>query len=271
MGRHLRPLYFFTNKTKGVKEMGNLLRNSRLFLKKNGATILTCVGGVGVIATTVMAVKATPKALLLLEEAKKEKGEELTKVEVVKTAAPAYIPTAVMGVSTIACIFSANMLNKRHQAALTSAYALLNQSYKEYRGKVVDLYGEEVDTHVKKEIAKDKYKETDIQEEEGKELYYDDFSGRYFNATPEIVHDAEYTINRLLSTTGAACVNELYTLLKIDPIDGGDELGWSIGGLEECTWSPWLDFFHEKVVMDDGLECTIIRVSCEPLIDYEYY
>ena len=122
--------------------MGNLLRNSRLVLKKNGATILTCVGGVGVIATTVMAVKATPKALLLLEEAKKEKGEELTKVEVVKTAAPAYIPTAVMGVSTIACIFSANMLNKRHQAALTSAYALLNQSYKEYRGKVVDLYGE---------------------------------------------------------------------------------------------------------------------------------
>lgn len=262
---------FFPKQTKGVKEMGNLLNNSKLFLKRNGSTILTCVGGAGVVATTVMAVKATPKALLLLEEAKKEKGEELTKVEVVKVAGPAYIPTAVMGVSTIACVFGANVLNKRKQAALTSAYALLNESYKEYRAKVVDLYGEEVDTHVKKEIAKDKYKDSDIQEEDGKELYYDDFSGRYFNATAETVHDAEYGINRLLSTTGAACANEFYGLLKIDPIDGGDELGWSIGGLEECTWSPWLDFFHEKVVMDDGLECTIIRASSEPMIDYEYY
>ena len=147
--------------------MGNLLNNSKLFLKRNGSTILTCVGGAGVVATTVMAVKATPKALLLLEEAKKEKGEELTAVEVVKAAGPAYIPTAVMGVSTIACIFSANMLNKRKQASITSAYALLNESYKEYRAKVVDLYGEEVDTHVKKEIAKDKYKDSDVQEEDG--------------------------------------------------------------------------------------------------------
>ena len=264
-------LLFFTNKTKGVKEMGNLLSSSKLFLRKNGSTILTCVGGAGVVATAVMAVKATPKALLLLEEAKKEKGEELTKVEVVKTAGLAYVPTAIMGVSTIACIFGANILNKRQQAALTSAYALLNQSYKEYRDKVKELYGDEVDTHVKNEIAKDKYKDSDVQEEDDKLLYFDDYSGRYFNSTPEVVHDAEYTINRMLSTTGEASVNDFYEMLKIDTIDGGDYLGWSIGGLEETTWSPWLDFFHEKVVTDDGLECTIIRTSCEPLYEYQYY
>ena len=123
------------------------------FIKRNGSTILTCVGAVGVVATAVVAVQATPKALQLLELAKEQKGEELTKVEVLKVAGPIYIPAVVIGVSTISCIFGANTLNKRKQAALTSAYALLNSSYKEYKKKVVDLYGEEVDSHIKQEIA----------------------------------------------------------------------------------------------------------------------
>ena len=66
-------------------------------------------------------------------------------------------------------------------------------------------------------------------------------------------------------------MNEFYDSLDIPVIDGGDELGWSIAGLEGATWTNWLDFFHSRVVMDDGLECTIIRMSCEPVIDYEYY
>ena len=60
--------------------------NARLFAKRNASTVLTCLGGVGVVATTVLAVKATPKALQLIEEEKQKKGEELSKWEVVKTA-----------------------------------------------------------------------------------------------------------------------------------------------------------------------------------------
>ena len=248
-----------------------MLRQSHLFLKRNASTILTCAGGAGVIATSVMAVKATPKALRSIDEAKKEKGEELTKMEIVKVAGPAYIPAAVVGLSTIACVFGANVLNKRSQASLASAYALLDSSYKEYRAKVKDLYGEEVDTHIKKEIAKDKYAENDISVEDGKELFYDDFSGRYFESTLADVKGAEYDINKIIAESGSAFVNEFYDLLKIPTIEGGDELGWAIGGLEYATWSPWLDFTHEKVVMDDGLECQIIRMSYEPMIDYEFY
>lgn len=83
--------------------------------------------------TAVMAVKATPKALRLIEEAEKEKGKKLTKTETVKVAWTPYIPTVLVGASTIACIFGANVLNKRRQAALMSAYALLDSSYKEYK------------------------------------------------------------------------------------------------------------------------------------------
>ena len=102
----------------------SLLQSSMLFLKKNASTILTCIGSAGVIATSVMAVKATPKALALLENAETEKGEGLTKIEKIKVVGPAYIPAVLIGASTIACIFGANILNQRQQAALMSAYAL---------------------------------------------------------------------------------------------------------------------------------------------------
>ena len=123
------------------------------------STLLTCIGAIGVVATSVMAVKATPKATKLLEVSEKEKGEKLTKMEVVKIAGPAYIPAAVVGVSTIACIFGANILTKHSQASLASAYALLDRSYKEYRNKVNTLYGEEADDKVRTEVVNDYYDE----------------------------------------------------------------------------------------------------------------
>ena len=60
-----------------------------------------------------MAVKDTSKALILLDEAKKEKGDDLTKFEMVKVAGPVYIPTVLVGVSTLGCVFGANALNKK--------------------------------------------------------------------------------------------------------------------------------------------------------------
>lgn len=252
--------------------MNKILRSSQAFLNRNASTILTCIGGVGVVTTSVMAVKATPKALTLLEKAKEEKGEELTKFEVVRTAGPAYIPAVLVGVSTIACIFGANVLNKRKQAAIMSAYALLDSSYKDYRNKVQELYGEDADNRVNEEIAKDKYEEEEIElKDDNNQLFYDQFSERYFETTMETVIRAEYEINKKISLWGGADLNEFYDMLGIPQVDYGNHLGWSAGGLMEMAWSDWLDFDHEKVVMDDGLECYIISMSTEPMFDYEYY
>ena len=124
---------------KGKQFLQKLCGRSKLCLKHNSSTILTCIGAVGVIVTAVSAVRATPKALKLLEDATDEKGEELTKMEVVIVAGPSYIPSVVIGASTIMCIFGANVLNRRHQASLVSAYALADNSYKKYRAKVKDL------------------------------------------------------------------------------------------------------------------------------------
>lgn len=251
--------------------MSTLLHHAQVFFKRNGATILTCLGGAGVVATTITAVKATPKALTLIDEAKQEKGEELTKWEICKTAAPVYIPTVLIGVSTIACIFGANVLNKHKQAALASAYALLDSSYKEYRAKVTELYGTETDKKVKEEIAKDRYKETDIPVEDGKELFYDEYSGRYFESTLEKVKEAECHLNRKISIDYCAFLNDFYTLLGIDEVDYGNHLGWSEYELLENYCYAWVDFNHRKVILDDGLECTMISFREDPSFEFLEY
>lgn len=246
------------------------------FLKRNASTILTCVGAVGVVATSVMAVKATPKALILLEKAKEEKGEDLTTWETVKMAGPAYIPAVITGAATIACIFGANIISKHQQAALMSAYALLDSSYKEYKNKVDELYGEEAGRKVREEIAKDKYTGDDILLDDTKELFYDFYSGQYFNSSIEAVQRAEYEVNRALYVDGYVCVNKFYEELGLPTRPEYDEIGWTCGQLESMYWHTWIEFEHTETIIDDsdeygGLPCTIVYMPLEPVIDAEYY
>ena len=248
--------------------MNGLLKKSQLFVKRNASTMLTITGGVGVITTTVLAIKATPKALTLLEEAKTEKNE-LTKLETVKTVAPVYIPTIISGVTTLACIFGANMLNKRQQAALMSAYAFIDTSYKDYRKKTQELYSEDADNRIKEEIAKDKYEKSKVEYD--KILFYDCFSEQYFESTLPEVTSAEYEINRNIHMRGWAELNEFYERLGIDNFDKYEAFGWSEGGNYEMYWQGWVDFNHSKITLDDGTECISIIFMSEPYIGYEDY
>lgn len=249
--------------------MNKVITYSKHFLKKNASTILTCVGSAGVVTTSVMAVKATPKAIRLLESAKEEKGEELTRLEKVQIAGPVYIPSIITGTATIACIFGANILNKHKQAAIMSAYALLDNSYKEYKDKVKELYGEDADKRVREELVKDKYENTGV--EDGKRLFYDEYSERYFEATTETVLKAEYELNRILSQDSGVFLNEFYDLLGIDTVDYGDYMGWSSFELVETYWYHWVEFEHTKTILADDLECTIITMLTEPSFDFENY
>ena len=256
---------------RGDQMLHKLCHKSGVFLKRNSSTILTCVGAVGVVATAVTAVRATPKALRMLEESKKEKGEELTKLEIVKVAGPAYIPTTLLGVSTIACVFGANVLNKRQQAALMSTYALLDNSFKEYKAKVKELYGTEADTNVRQEIAKDHYKDEDVEVRDNHQLFYEEHSKTYFESTMEEVIKAEYNLNRQLAIEGGVFLNDYYNYLNLPETIEGKELGWSAGILESMYWAQWIEFDHTPVIMDDGLECIIISMRYDPVIDFAYY
>ena len=236
----------------------NLLNSSKLFLRRNSPTILTFLGAAGVVATSIAAVKATPKAMALLEKTKEEKGEELTKLEMVKVAGPAYIPAVAIGASTIACIFGANALNKKTQASIMSAYALLDTSYKQYKSKVKELYGENLDQNVKKEIAKDKFKDNDIHINNEKILFFDFYSLRYFESTERLVLKAENRVNELLKLYGRASLNDFYESLGMPTAYTGYELWWNV---QKC---PSVEFTHDITTMDDGLECCVISMSVEP-------
>lgn len=245
---------------------------TKLFFKRNVSTILTCIGAIGVAATAVSAVSATPKALKLIEKSKSEKGGELTKWEVVQVAGPVYIPSLLIGVSTIGCIFGANMLSRKKQARLMSAYAMLNQTHRVYKKKVKELYGEDADDKIQSEIAKDKYEEEAIVvEDPEKMLFYDIFSEQYFESTEAEVREAEYLLNRTLSIRGYVSAKEFYDLLKIPSVDSGEELGWSEGMNLDYYWQAWIDFRHQYTIMEDGMECCIISMFQQPTLDWQNY
>ena len=247
------------------------------FVKRNASTILTCIGATGVVATAVMVAKETPKALSLLEDAKEKKGEELTKWEKVKIAGPVYVPSIVTGAATIACILGSNTINKRQQASLMSAYALLDSYYREYKKKVDELYGEEAGKHIREEIVKDKYTDDVSLSNNSKELFYDFYSGRYFESTKEAVMWAQYETNRAMFVNGAVCLNEYYEFLGLEQLLEYENIGWSCEQLEEMYLHPWIEFDYEKILIEEeseyseGIECTIIHLPMEPFMGYFEY
>lgn len=225
------------------------------FLNRHGSTILTCLGAAGVVATSVLAVKNTPKAMRLLEKAKEEKCEELTTIETIKTAAPAYIPAASVGLSTIACIFGANVLNKKQQATLTAAYALLSESYKEYKAKTKQIFGADADNAIKAEVAASKYEAKDISGD--KQLFFDFLSMEYFESTLEEVMKALDEADRIAEQRGYVYLHELYDLLGVTynyPHVGYIQALYNVNGGS-------IGFEIEKCFMDDGLECYIISTG----------
>lgn len=245
--------------------------NLKSYFLRSSPVILTLMGTAGVIATAAMAAKETPKALKVLDAAKKEKGEALTKMEIVRIAGPVYIPTVLTGLSTVACIWGANILSRKNQASLMSAYALLGKSYKKYREAAGRVYGEDADSKIKAEMAKDTYitadgwslYSPDLDTENEKMLFYDFYSQRYFTSTAAAVINAQYHLNRNLILKGVVWLNDYYEFLGIDLTEQGDTVGWNMEDFLD-DGIQWLDFENEYTVLEDGLKCCIISFAFDP-------
>ena len=182
-----------------------------------------------------------------------------------------YAPSALLGIATIASIFGANALNKRSQAALMSAYALVDQTFRDYKTHVEEEYGEEANAHIREKIAKDRYVEQKTELGGETKLFYDFYSGRYFNSTMEKVLAAEFALNRQIVLGECAYLNDFYQELGIPFIDVGDEVGWSRGHMCDMYCQEWVDFNHQDVIQDDGLECCIITFMQDPTVDFADY
>lgn len=252
------------------------MNKAQLLLRKHSPKILTVMGATGVVATAVLSVKATPKALLLLEEAKKEKGEELTIVETIQTAWVPYVPAAFTGFATIACIFGANYLNTRNQASLMSAYALLDRSYKEYQNKVKEIHGEEKELSLREELIKDKYSDEviktkyddEISQDEERTIFYDNNSSRFFVSTMSRVMEAECKFKEAIEWKGYGCLNQYYDMLGIPRVDYGYQLGWIDVENNDPYNCSSLEFTYKKVSPKEGVEIWFITTNMPPAVDY---
>lgn len=238
-------------------------------LRQLSPAILTTLGILGVVGTAATAVKATPKALKLIKIRKEElKTDKLEPMELVRVSWKCYIPSALIGAGTVACIVGIGVMDRRNQAALTSAYAMLNESYKQYRQAAKKVYGDDADNKIHAEMAKDAMVYTsdwgyqvynmDMDSDSEKLLFYDLTTKRYFTTTMAAVLNAEYHINRNLALRGECSLNEWMSFLGLDDVENGDEMGWDINEMVEKMDSYWLDFDNQKTLLEDGLECITI-------------
>ena len=132
--------------------------------KKHSPEILTGIGIAGMIFTTISAVRATPKALQLVDEREIKDGKRLTNSEIVKTTWKCYIPTAVTGICSIGCLIGASSVNVRRNAALATAYTISETALKEYKEKAVEVVGEKKEQAIRDAVAKDKLEKAHIHE-----------------------------------------------------------------------------------------------------------
>lgn len=249
-------------------------------LKDASPTILAILGTVGVILTAVSAVKATTKAQKSIRKEQDRledvcilslavEPEPLTKMDIVKVTWTHYIPTAVIAISTMACILGSNALNKHKQAVITSAYMFIDNAFKEYKAKTKELYGEEAEQKIKEEVVKKRYEFEGCPLTGDVMLFYEEYYDEYFCRTREEVLNAECALNKSFSEEGFANLNTFYTLLGLENKSVGDFLGWSyeVGNL--IYGYSWIEFDHKLITMNDGMECTIIGFpGSTPTNDY---
>lgn len=250
--------------------LANALKGLQSVVKKYTPEILGGIGIAGMITTTILAVRATPKALILIEEAKAQKvddtSDELKPLEVVKATWPCYVPAAVIGIVSVGCLIGASSTNFRRNAALATAYHLSESTLKEYQEKVIESIGPKKEETIRESVAKEKLerspiREVIITENGGNTICFDALSGRYFKSDRDKITKAVNELNREMRDVMSVSLNDFYYELGLAPIKVGDLLGWNIDkGYIELDFSSHLDA--------NGTPCLVIDYRIAPVYDY---
>lgn len=236
---------------------------SKLYLIKNGPSILTGAGILGFVGTTVLvgraAVKAKPeidaiKLDLQVVEAReldanytrKKQGVDYATIlmHAVRDIGKIYAPSVIVGGISITCIVSAHGMLKRQNAALVAAYSALDLGFKAYRKRVVEEFGEKTDRDFYKGIVG----RQEGLDEEGRPCVIEELDGegdtparslygRYFDeCSSEWSKNAEYNrtflqsqqnyANHMLVSRGHLFLNEVYDMLGFERCRAGQIVGW---------------------------------------------
>ena len=258
-------------KTELMTKATRFIGKAGLQIKKHSPEILMGAGIIGTVASTVLACKATTKVSKIMEE-KNEVIEQIHRCveseEIEYTEddskkdltivyaqtgvklAKLYAPAIALGTLSIAGIVSGHHILKKRNIALAAAYAVVDKSFKEYRGRVVDRFGEALDRELRYNIKAKEIEEV-VVDKDGKETIEKKIVNtienpsegiseyaKFFDAfnTDEHQKDPEYNLmflrrqqdwaNEVLKSRGHLFLNEVYDMLGIPRTKAGQVVGW---------------------------------------------
>lgn len=264
-----------------------MLKTVQRSVSKHTPEILTAAGVIGMATTTILAVKATPKALKLideevnrqnrklLEDAKKSGNEECAQIsklkptETIKVAWKPYIPAMVSGVVSAACIIGANSVNARRQAALYSAYKLSETAFSEYKEKVIETVGEEKEKEVREKVAEQRVSNLVFHEDgvvhtgNGNTLFFDPISKTVFRSSQNAIEKAINNLNWKMTNGNEPYISlaEFYDEINLPPYALGEEIGWR-------TDKGLIDVSFPATKTDTGEPCLSLDFLVPPQWDF---
>lgn len=214
-----------------------MFKTAGIFLQRNSPAILTATAIVGVISTTMLAVRASWYSEDILHEDFKENGPAQTVSEWYgrwfKLTWREYLPVYISGAATIACIAGAQSINTKRQGAIFSLYTVTDAALREYQSKVVETIGDRKEEKLRDEIITDRisrnegYSEVVIVGSETT-LCYDAHSGRYFKSTVDRIRRVENQINKEAYANQYTPLNNLYSQLGLTSVTHGDDVGFTV-------------------------------------------
>ena len=256
------------NKTELMNMLTRKIHKVGFELKKHSPEILVTAGVVGTVATTVMACKATTKAGDILDEfnsnmddinkvvemGKEEYTEDVMKKDIaivyIQTGvkfAKLYAPSVVLGALSITSILAGHNILRKRNVALAAAYATIDKSFKEYRGRVVERFGKELDHELRYNIKAKEFEEVQT-DDKGKEKLVkntvqvselneiSDYAKFFDEGCNGWTKDPEANLlflkkqqtyaNNRLKANGYLFLNEVYEMLGIPRTKAGQVVGW---------------------------------------------
>lgn len=264
------------NKTEILKSVNGVTSKAVMKLKKHSPEILVVAGIAGTVVSAVLACKATTKVAEILDETKgtldtihegmetgaingqeytNEDGKKDTVVVYAQTGmklAKLYGPAIILGTLSITSILASNNILRKRNVALGAAYAAIDKSFKEYRGRVIERFGEQVDTELKYGIKAKKFEEIEVDPETGKEkkvkktvmvadpnlqsdyAVYFDSKSRNYETNPDynrmFLKAQQAFANDKLQTRGHLFLNEVLDDLDLPRTPAGQIVGWTKDG-----------------------------------------
>ena len=255
----------------------NLFDKVLTFTKEHNPEILVGLGVAGMMTSTVLAVKATPKALDIMEDKKADMGVTyLTRKEIAQATWKIYAPSIGVGLASAACIILGTSKSIKRNTALATVYALSESTLREYQTKAKEMFGEEKAAELDREVAKARVRKrevTTIVETEGSEyihhtgngdtLVYDTLSGRYFRSSRNSIESAVNSINKSLLNDYIMTLNEFYNELGVPTIGAGSLIGWK-------SDKELLEVSFESDVDQNGNPYLVLSYKNRPVPVYDY-